>query len=253
TNSSANYTPGSSGQGSGGIDWKGLIARVREVLLNPKTIWPKLKTETASVSELYKNYILILAAIPAICGFIGVIIFGARVPFVPVSAKIDTIDTLMMQIIAYISSIVMIYVYAFIYEKLAPKFQGSTDFVSTLKLVAYSMTPGFVSGFLQLVPVLGMLAIFFSIYSLYMLWQGIPVMTGVPTEKRLPYFLVSLVVGIIATFVIGIILSFVSPAMDPQNLTFDGPNGQQEFDLNKFKEGLDQSLQEMQKFAPKPE
>src|SRR5207248_1712775 len=53
-----------------------LVSRVKGILLNPKSEWATIDTEPASVVSLYTGYIIPLAAIPAICGFIGMSIIG---------------------------------------------------------------------------------------------------------------------------------------------------------------------------------
>ena len=71
------------------MDFAKLMARVKAILITPKTEWPVIAAEPETVAGLYKNYILILAAIPAVFGFIkgsiiGFSLFGitARTPMV---------------------------------------------------------------------------------------------------------------------------------------------------------------------------
>ena len=46
------------------MDLNKLIARVKGILLTPKTEWPVIAGEPATVADLYKGYIIWLAAIP---------------------------------------------------------------------------------------------------------------------------------------------------------------------------------------------
>ena len=43
-----------------------IVTRVKAILTSPKTEWPVIAAETTTVADLYKNYVIILAAIPAI-------------------------------------------------------------------------------------------------------------------------------------------------------------------------------------------
>ena len=52
------------------MDFNKLIARAKNILLTPKTEWPVIAGEAETVQSLYLNYILVLAAIPAVFGFI---------------------------------------------------------------------------------------------------------------------------------------------------------------------------------------
>ena len=56
-----------------------LVERVKAILLTPKTEWPVIAREPGDVAYLFKNYVAILAAIPAVCGFIGSVISGAPI------------------------------------------------------------------------------------------------------------------------------------------------------------------------------
>ena len=66
------------------MDFAKLIARAQAILLSPKTEWPVIAAEQDTVANLYKNYIVVLAAIPAVAGFIkgsliGFSMFGITV------------------------------------------------------------------------------------------------------------------------------------------------------------------------------
>ena len=66
------------------MDFAKLIARTQAILVTPKTEWPVIASEPETVANLYKNYAMVLAAIPAIAGFIkgsliGFSMFGITV------------------------------------------------------------------------------------------------------------------------------------------------------------------------------
>ena len=53
-----------------------LIDRVQSILLKPKQTWPAIATEGGNVASIYTGYVMILAAIPAVAGFIGLTLVG---------------------------------------------------------------------------------------------------------------------------------------------------------------------------------
>ena len=63
------------------MDLNKLVARAKAMLLTPKTEWPVVATEPTTVAELYKGYIVPLAAIPAIFGFLKMSVIGTSVMF----------------------------------------------------------------------------------------------------------------------------------------------------------------------------
>ena len=54
----------------------GLLARVKGILLQPKREWELIDGEPATIGGLYTTYVAPLAAIPAICGLVGMLVFG---------------------------------------------------------------------------------------------------------------------------------------------------------------------------------
>ena len=57
-----------------------LMDRVKNIVISPKSEWPEIDREPGDTAFLFKNYVAILAAIPAICGFIGGSIVGYSIP-----------------------------------------------------------------------------------------------------------------------------------------------------------------------------
>ncbi len=54
----------------------GIVDRVKNILLSPKTEWPVIDGESGDTKEVF-TYVAILAAIPAIFGIIGGLIMFA--------------------------------------------------------------------------------------------------------------------------------------------------------------------------------
>lgn len=179
-----------------------LVERVKNILLTPKTEWPVIDREPGDTSYLFKNYVAILAAIPAVCGFIGASIIGAA------GYRSGFFAGLMSAIISYILAFVGTYLMALIIDALAPSFGGRKDFASALKLVVYSSTAAWVAGIFSLIPALAILSIL-GLYSLYLLYLGIPVLMKSPAEKSLVYTIVAIVCAIVVWIAIATIPAFL--------------------------------------------
>ena len=52
------------------MDFSRLLARVKSILLTPKTEWPVIAAEPATTVGIYTSYVLLLAALGAICQFL---------------------------------------------------------------------------------------------------------------------------------------------------------------------------------------
>ena len=182
------------------MDFNKLIARIKGILLTPKTEWPVIAGETTTVADLYKGYIVWLAAIPPIFTFLLV----AR--FAPGFA----VTQLVLQ---YALSLALIYVVALIIDALAPTFGGTKDKVQALKTIAYAITASWVAGIAAIVPLIGwLIAIAAGIYGIYLLYLGLPHTMKCPQDRAGGYTAVVVIIAIVAGFLIGAIVGTVTGA-----------------------------------------
>jgi hypothetical protein len=183
----------------------GLVDRVKNILLSPSKEWEVIDGETATVASLYTGYIIPLAAITPICQAIGYSVFGVSLPFVgtwrtPIGSAITS------AVITYVLTLLGVYLLSLIIDNLAHTFGGTRSAIQALKVAAYSYTAAWVAGIFTLIPGLRILTIL-GLYSLFLLYLGIPVLMKSPKEKALGYTAVVLLVGIIISFVIGAVAS----------------------------------------------
>jgi hypothetical protein len=186
-----------------------LIERVQAILLKPKQTWPAIAEEPGDTASIFTNYVMILAAIPAVCGFIGLSLIG--VGGFGVTYRLPILSGIVQMIVGYVLSLAMVFVLALITNALAPTFGGTKDSLRALKLVAYGMTASFLGGVFNLIPALGILALLAALYSIYLIYTGIAVMMRCPPEKAGAYTAVVIVCGIIAGIVIAGVSSLVAP------------------------------------------
>ena len=177
-----------------------LVERVQAILLKPKETWPQIAAEPADVAGIYSRYVVILAAIPAIAGFIGWTLIGTGA--FGVNFKLPIASGLFQMIVSYLLSLVVVYVLALIVNALAPTFGGSKDLVAALKVVAYGSTAGFLGGVFNLLPALSWLGLLAALYSIYLIYLGLPVLMRSPREKAGAYTAVVIVCAIVAMIVL---------------------------------------------------
>jgi len=183
-----------------------IVERVKNILLQPKTEWPVIAGETTPTAELYTSYIIPLAAIPAVAGFVGLGIVG--LPFI---GRLGMTTVLTMMVTQFVLALVMVYVLALIIDVLAPNFGGEKNMAQALKVAAYAMTASWVAGVFQVLPMLGILALLGSLYGIYLLYLGLPVLMKAPAEKAVVYT----VVVIVAAIVLGVIIGSVNMMFMP--------------------------------------
>src|SRR4051812_13476274 len=139
-----------------------LVERAKNIITRPKTEWPVIAAEPATVGSLYRNYIMILAAIPVVATALGLLLFGINLIIVTVRPSIGYV--LSQAIVSYVMTLIGVFVIALIIEALAPTFGGQKDRVQALKVAAYSYTAAWVAGVVTIVPMLGLLVLLAMIY-----------------------------------------------------------------------------------------
>jgi len=181
-----------------------LVERAKHILINPKKEWEIIKGENLTIVEMYIQYAVVLAAIPAIAGFIGQsLIGGSFLGFtkrVPISAGISGM------IITYIFSLASIFILGYTIDFFAPHFGSKKDLVASIKVAVFSYTAIWIIGILNVIPGLFILVIIGSLYSLYLFYLGIKSVKEVPEDKLLPYFIVTILAAIAIYVISGAIV-----------------------------------------------
>jgi len=229
-----------------------LIARVRDLLLQPKEEWPKIAAEPATVGGLYSNYVVYLAAVPVLCTLIGSLIFGYGIGgFTYRPSFFGAVATAILQ---YAMQLGGVYVFALIIDALAPRFGGQKDRVSAFKLAAYGATASWLAGAFYLLPVLHVLALL-GLYSLYLIYTGVPVLMRVPAERALAFTGVLIAIGLVIGLVAGALIAAMLPSPGPTTVgkvggTINLPGGVS-LDMDKLDKAAKQ-LEQMSKQAAQP-
>ena len=164
-----------------------IVNRARSIIVNPKPTWAIIEQEDTDWQKLYVPYMVVLAAIPAVAGFIGWSVFG--VSGFGMSMRIPVITGLGMMLSQYIMTLVMMFVWGWLISMLAGVFSA--------------------------IPGLSVLVMVGGLYSLYLIYLGLPQLMKNPQEKSLPYLAVAAVVGIVC----GVLISVFSSALMPSPMS----------------------------------
>lgn len=185
-----------------------LVERAKNILLTPNKEWDVIKGESLSITDMFTKYAMILAAIPAVAGFIGNSVIGISYGFG--TFRVPLGSSLVWAILQYVLSLGGVYLFAFIIDALAPSFGCTKDLTASMKVVVFAYTAAWVAGILMIIPSLAILVSLASIYSLYLLYIGLAKVKNVPKDKMVGYYVVSIVVAVVIFFVIGLIVSRVA-------------------------------------------
>ena len=117
-----------------------LVARVKGILLQPKTEWLKIDGEFATTKSLFTRYAMILAAIGPVCSLLG----GQLMPIM--GMKLSIVGAIVVALVSYGMSLLGVFLVGLIINALAPNFGGTANKVQAMKLAVYSWTAAWLAG-----------------------------------------------------------------------------------------------------------
>ncbi|HBL25150.1 MAG TPA: YIP1 family protein [Deltaproteobacteria bacterium] len=187
-----------------------LVERAKGIMLKPAQTWETIKAEQTTIKDLFTSYAAILAIIPAAAGFIGMSLMGTSM--LGIHFRIPFLYGIIHAIISYVLTLVGVYVVAFVIDALAPSFSSRKDILSAVKVAVFSFTPAWIGGIFMILPMLSILTFLASLYGLYLLYTGLPILMETPREKTLGYFVVVIIVSIVVSLIINVLARLVLPS-----------------------------------------
>jgi Yip1 domain len=190
-----------------------VVDRAKNIVLTPKDEWAAIEAEPTSINDIYKGYVVPLALIPAVAGFIGTSIIGIGIPGVG-TVRIGFFSGLVSAILQFGLSLALVYVLALIIDALAPSFRGQKNMLAAFKVAAYSMTPTWLAGIFSLIPSISFLSLL-GLYGIYVLYLGLPRVMRAPQDKALGYTAVVVLSAIVLSIVFAAVLGlFMGRSID---------------------------------------
>jgi len=183
---------------------RGLIDRAKNILTTPKTEWPIIRAETTGVAQLYRGYVIPLAAFSAVLSFIRMSVIGVGYWRMPV------LKGLAYALANFGFALLGIYLFGLIIDALAPSFAGQRNQRQALNTAAYAFTPAALGAVFTLLPALGpLLQLIACLYGIYLLYLGLPLLMQSPQEKVPGYTATVVVCIILLSVVLGVSISAI--------------------------------------------
>ena len=175
-----------------------IIDRAKGMILAPAAEWQAVERESTTPQQVLTGYVVPLAAAGALIVMIVSALAGLRL----ITAGFIAISTFLSAIAGCIAG-------AFIADGFATTFGGRSDRTQAFRLMGYAFTAVLVANLIP-IPYLGAILRFAAaIYSIYVLYLGIPVLMKAPADKAVPYTLVLIVVLLIVTWIVSMILGMM--------------------------------------------
>jgi hypothetical protein len=181
-----------------------LAERVKAILLRPGATWEAIDAEPATIRGIYLGYVAPLAAIGPVCLVAGQLVFGAT-GALGLTYRPPVGQVLASALLGWALTLVAVYVLAVAIEFLAPRFGAQKSRLQAFKLAAYSGTAAWVAGVLAIYPPLAAVGSVLGLYSLYLLYLGVPRLLKVTGDKALIYTVCAAICAFCLLFLAGIL------------------------------------------------
>jgi hypothetical protein len=184
-----------------------VVERAKRLMLDPRAEWAVIEAEPTTIGEIYTTYAIPLALIPAVAGFIGASLVGMGVPGLG-NFRVPVGLGLVSAVVQFGLGLALVYVLALVIDGLAPTFEGEKNLNAAFKLAAYAYTPAWLAGVFNILPSISFLTLL-GLYSVYLLYVGLPRLMRVPPARGAPYTAVIVIAGIVLAAVVGGALGLV--------------------------------------------
>jgi Yip1 domain len=159
----------------------GLAARIKNIVLTPKSEWRVIQAEPTSVSRLYSGYVMPMAAFAALMSFIRMSVVGVEVPSGG-TIRASWVAGLQTSLLTFLLSLGGLYLVGLVINSLASAFGGRPDRRQALKTAAYALTPTWLGTALSFLPLGSLLQFLAGLYGVYVLYIGLPILMQAKEE-----------------------------------------------------------------------
>jgi hypothetical protein len=177
------------------------VNRLKGILLQPGATWKAIDGEFTKPGSIYKNWVLPLALIGPICGAIGTFVFGMSFGVVGFY-RLPIMNIVTILAVDYVLGVVGVWVLSLVISLLAPTFGGQRNDVQGLKVAAYATTAWFVAGVFQLLPQLALVRVLVSLYSVYLVFSGVPIVMKPSKDQAMGYAIVAVLGAIVVALLV---------------------------------------------------
>ena len=176
-----------------------VLNHVWGLFFQPKKEWKSIKEERCTVGKCFCSHVLILAAIPAIAGYIGTTQVGWSFGGFE-THRLTTQSALQIAIITYLTMLVAVFSLGKAIHWMGQTYGSKQTLPQAIALAAYTATPLWMMGFFFLYPVLWfnmLIGLPALAYTVYLLYTGVPVMMSVSQERGFLFASAVLAVGLV--------------------------------------------------------
>ncbi len=176
-----------------------LLSHVWGLLARPEEEWRTIRAGRGSDARYYCAHVLLLAAIPAVAGYLGTTQVGWQVTAREVH-KLTPDSALQIAILFYVTIVAAVFTVGKLIHWMGQTYGSKQPLPQCIALAAYTATPLFLVGIMLLYPMLWLnllLGLPALAYTVYLLYTGAPVMMDIPKERGFLFASAVLAVGLV--------------------------------------------------------
>lgn len=160
------------------MNFKFLSYRVKNIVLNPVRAWSVIYSENRPLKDVRGSFFFPLIILVAISAFIGSVFF-THTGFLKVYSVFVGVKYFFLLLFT-------VYATSFIFMKATEAFSLKIDFISSFKVITYSVAPFLICQIISRIIESFIFINILAFYGLYIFWFGVEVMVNPPPDKKLP-------------------------------------------------------------------
>lgn len=180
-----------------------IVERAKNIMMQPKAEWQRIATENTGLGALLTGYVLPLAAIGAVAGVIGSMLFLGML-----FGAAGLIPAVIGAAISVGMTLLGVFLCGLLINALASSFGSQPNQVRANQLAAYSATASLIGSWGAIIPFLGWLfALAGGIYSVVLFYMGLTPMMQTPEDKRVLFTIVLALIAVAVAWVFAMVMT----------------------------------------------
>lgn len=178
-----------------------VVQKIIKIVIQSQSAWDDVKIESLPEKEIFQNYLIYLASVPALAGFFGSLFM-----------RENLFRALFWAVLFFGLSLGGVRVAAKVLNFWAPNFKVDQDYLSFLKLMTFSFAPIFLACVFFIIPPLHFLSVL-GIFGFYLFWIGLPKLAPCPPQELFNFRFIGMVIisiVILAVFTLSALISGTS-------------------------------------------
>ncbi|SEM33358.1 Yip1 family protein [Halomonas caseinilytica] len=162
-----------------------MLTHVWGLIAHPNREWKQIKQERETLTHLYEHHVLLLAAIPVVCSYIGTTQVGWSLGG-GTTIQLSYLDALGAGVVFYLVILAAVYAVGKIIRYMAKRYTRPPSQSQCIVFAGYVATPMFLSGIVAVYPLIWLCLLAGVIglcYTAYLLYIGIPAFLNISKEE----------------------------------------------------------------------